>query len=547
MATCYRCGNWKPDFGNCTTCENRTIEERQHRELLDSNREIADSLDRAADKQAKIAALSAIFQAEQTEKLVELEKKRLLEQKKQTQILLEQTLTVEEVFQRGFNFEVENAEYESAYAMDANGEDLTPENLNHVTVTLSELGTFALGFDNPYVGQRFQKAYKEGIEKKIEQDFPKPPGFEYVRDCAFDKGYAKADLPTFHWEGFILPFKNKPNFIEVIEETTGSLSYKWTPPYETELLNLSFEAGVNKFLEEQNTPDKKIQRLSLVTKQIEESKRKIEIENQKLQKKQNHETIKNIISSTAKGAFVGGLLSLFFCGVAWFFILIFADSFWEFLKKIMFYGVGIGAGIGFLNAVFDTSNKSKNIKYISIFLVLLIPVFYFIKDPFIKDSINSSDSNLKKNNITNNAQVNNNKSSIQDKSDKLEPSKETGSSSDNKIGSLPPISDEVKNTIIQTDIGKLVVLHTPDVDSYYPTFSKRAGEEGEVIVRLIISETGEVEEARLLQSSSYPRLDRAAMEIGKRCRFKPYLVDGNPSKIATNLLIRFNLKNKDES
>jgi protein TonB len=107
----------------------------------------------------------------------------------------------------------------------------------------------------------------------------------------------------------------------------------------------------------------------------------------------------------------------------------------------------------------------------------------------------------------------------------------------------PPTSGGgVSGTPIQTDIGKLVVVYQPDADPYYPSFSKRAGEQGEVVVRLIISETGEVEEARLLQSSSYPRLDRAAMEIGKRYRFKPYLINGSPAKISTNLLIKFNLK-----
>jgi protein TonB len=100
----------------------------------------------------------------------------------------------------------------------------------------------------------------------------------------------------------------------------------------------------------------------------------------------------------------------------------------------------------------------------------------------------------------------------------------------------------VSGTPIQTDIGKLVVVYQPDADPYYPSFSKRAGEQGEVVVRLIISESGEVEEARLLQSSSYPRLDRAAMEIGRRYRFKPYTINGSPTKISTNLLIKFNLK-----
>jgi protein TonB len=107
----------------------------------------------------------------------------------------------------------------------------------------------------------------------------------------------------------------------------------------------------------------------------------------------------------------------------------------------------------------------------------------------------------------------------------------------------PASSQGTSGTPIQTDIGKLVVVYQPDADPYYPSFSKRAGEQGEVVVRLIIDETGIVEEVALLRSSGFSRLDRAAEQIGKRYRFKPYSVNGNPARISTNLLIKFNLKN----
>jgi protein TonB len=106
----------------------------------------------------------------------------------------------------------------------------------------------------------------------------------------------------------------------------------------------------------------------------------------------------------------------------------------------------------------------------------------------------------------------------------------------------PSSSGGASGTPIQTDIGKLVVLYQPDADPYYPSFSKRAGEQGAVVVRLIINESGEVYEVALLQSSTFQRLDRAAIEIGRRYRFKPFLVNGAPVKISTNLLIKFNLK-----
>jgi protein TonB len=107
----------------------------------------------------------------------------------------------------------------------------------------------------------------------------------------------------------------------------------------------------------------------------------------------------------------------------------------------------------------------------------------------------------------------------------------------------PATSGGASGTPIQTDIGKLVVVYQPDADAYYPSFSKRSGEQGAVVVRLIIDETGGVEDVALLQSSTFPRLDRAATDIGKRYRFKPFLVNGSPQRISTNLLIKFNLKN----
>ena len=106
----------------------------------------------------------------------------------------------------------------------------------------------------------------------------------------------------------------------------------------------------------------------------------------------------------------------------------------------------------------------------------------------------------------------------------------------------PPTTGGASGTPIQTDIGKLIVVYQPDADAYYPSFSKRSGEQGEVVVKLIIDETGVVEEVAMLRSSTYPRLDRAATEIGKRYRFKPFLVNGSPARISTNLAIRFNLK-----
>ena len=122
-------------------------------------------------------------------------------------------------------------------------------------------------------------------------------------------------------------------------------------------------------------------------------------------------------------------------------------------------------------------------------------------------------------------------------------SQQKSDSTPQSVAVAPSTSGGASGTPIQTDIGKLIVVFQPDADAYYPSFSKRSGEQGTVVVRLIIDETGSVEDVALLQSSAFPRLDRAASEIGKRYRFKPFLVNGSPQRISTNLLIKFNLKN----
>jgi TonB family protein len=92
------------------------------------------------------------------------------------------------------------------------------------------------------------------------------------------------------------------------------------------------------------------------------------------------------------------------------------------------------------------------------------------------------------------------------------------------------------------DIKKLSISFQPDADAYFPTYSKRHGEQGVVVVRLAIDELGNVTDTSILQSSTFPRLDRAAVDIGSNYKFNPYLVDGNPIKISTNIMVKFNLK-----
>jgi TonB family protein len=99
-----------------------------------------------------------------------------------------------------------------------------------------------------------------------------------------------------------------------------------------------------------------------------------------------------------------------------------------------------------------------------------------------------------------------------------------------------------QTTPISVDVAKLEILSKPDGDYFYPSFSKRQGEQGNVVIRLNIDESGAVTDVILLQSSGFPRLDRAAIDMGRGYKFSPYMIEGSPAKASTNLMIRFNLK-----
>jgi protein TonB len=60
----------------------------------------------------------------------------------------------------------------------------------------------------------------------------------------------------------------------------------------------------------------------------------------------------------------------------------------------------------------------------------------------------------------------------------------------------------------------------------YSPLSKRMGEEGTVVLRILINENGYPEEVKVHTSSGFARLDESAREAALRARFKPYMENG---------------------
>lgn len=76
----------------------------------------------------------------------------------------------------------------------------------------------------------------------------------------------------------------------------------------------------------------------------------------------------------------------------------------------------------------------------------------------------------------------------------------------------------------------------------YPPASRRAGEQGKVIVRVLIGTDGVAREAELRQSSGYDRLDRAALDTVRQWRYVPGKRNGVPETMWFNVPINFVLE-----
>ncbi len=78
----------------------------------------------------------------------------------------------------------------------------------------------------------------------------------------------------------------------------------------------------------------------------------------------------------------------------------------------------------------------------------------------------------------------------------------------------------------------------------YPRESRLAREEGLVILRVLIDESGRARDIDIYRSSGHPRLDREACAAVVRALFKPY-VDGGVARPAIALVpIEFSLRGK---
>lgn len=77
------------------------------------------------------------------------------------------------------------------------------------------------------------------------------------------------------------------------------------------------------------------------------------------------------------------------------------------------------------------------------------------------------------------------------------------------------------------------------VEPGYPTLARAARVQGEVVLSAVISVNGEIENLQLV--SGHPMLVPAALTAVKQWRYKPYLLNGQPTEVETTITVIFTL------
>jgi protein TonB len=98
---------------------------------------------------------------------------------------------------------------------------------------------------------------------------------------------------------------------------------------------------------------------------------------------------------------------------------------------------------------------------------------------------------------------------------------------------------------------KAVVKTSPEIDPKfrrrfqpdYPPTSRRLGEEGSVVLQVLVGPDGKVQEGKIKTSSGFPRLDEAALKHALRAwRFTPGTEDGAPVTVWHSVKVTFKIE-----
>ncbi|MGH9603738.1 MAG: energy transducer TonB [Terriglobales bacterium] len=73
----------------------------------------------------------------------------------------------------------------------------------------------------------------------------------------------------------------------------------------------------------------------------------------------------------------------------------------------------------------------------------------------------------------------------------------------------------------------------------YPQMARMARVQGSVVLQAVISKNGNIENLRVV--SGHPMLTQSALDAVRQWRYRPYLLNGEPVEVETQITVNFNL------
>jgi TonB family protein len=107
-------------------------------------------------------------------------------------------------------------------------------------------------------------------------------------------------------------------------------------------------------------------------------------------------------------------------------------------------------------------------------------------------------------------------------------------------GQDPPtaVSSAPRRVKVAADAASALVIHKELIQ--YPQSARQTAIQGTVVLSIVVGEGGDVKEVTI--ASGDPTLAEAASDSVKQWKYKPYVVDGAPVEMETEVSVSFHLK-----
>jgi len=116
----------------------------------------------------------------------------------------------------------------------------------------------------------------------------------------------------------------------------------------------------------------------------------------------------------------------------------------------------------------------------------------------------------------------------------------TVTSSEKSSATGAPAASTKQQQRVRVSQGVIQRLKISEVAPSYPVEAKQAGVQGLVVLAAVIGKDGNIQSLKVLNSPS-PALSQAAMDAVKQWKYRPFMLNGTPVEVDTQITVNFTL------